>query len=974
MKRLAARPTNKIDRSTPLSFTWAGRKMTGMAGDSVATALFANEVKIVSRSLKYHRPRGLYSLDGESSNTLVNINGEPNCRAETVLLQEGMKVEPQNTAFDAEFDPMGFMDYMDGQMEAGFYYKKFHKPAALWPFFQNRIREAAGVGRADTHPHYHEHDFQELYPNAEVVVIGGGPAGMSAALSAAEAGCRVVLFEGRPNLGGFYDWRTREYDGEELTKRGSGLVSKVNSNKSIRVLANAFVMNVNGDNLVTGFQIGTGSDPFIQRYIEIRPESVIVATGCIERALVCENNERPGVMQAGCALRLVRQYGLKPGEKAVYSIADDLGIESALGLAEAGIDVLAVADARTEGADPELTAALEEAGIAYYDGWAASAIKGSKLVKGVTLATLDGTLDTDFDCDLVVASAGQTPLTGPLSTVNAKLAFDLHTGFFLPQEMPPRVHAAGRLLGLTDPKAIEASGRLAGLKAAAENGAETDIEKAEGELEGLPGPARGCLLAHGPNIGLGRKAFICFDEDGTYKTAKQSADQSFDVPELAKRFGGFGLGPSQGGIPNHNLPLILAEIRGDGPESLKPTTVRAPIVPPLIQTVAGPGHDIFKRTPMEAEQLAQGGLLRRVGVWKRARYFSEDLTCAEEISAVRNGVGMIDVSTLGKFKLFGPDAQKALQRCYISDMSKIPEGKLKYSAMLNDDGCIVDDGVITQVGPNEYYLTASTGRAGGTIEWFRYHTRYEGWDFHMVNLTDGLAAINLAGPKSRDVLAKVTEADLATEAFPYMGYREIEVGDGVPVKAMRLGFVGELSYELHFPASYGAYVWNLLAEAGAEFDIRPFGLEAQFVCRLEKGHVIIGQETEQRVNLRDLGMSFLWAKNDTESGKIGAPALRFTAEAENRFKLIGFTMNDGEPTPGDGSVIFRGDDIKGFVCSARYSRTLEKSIGMAIVREELSAPGQKIRIYQNDRNNPLNMGAVVTPAPFYDPEGLKLKS
>ncbi|MFZ0450715.1 MAG: 2Fe-2S iron-sulfur cluster-binding protein [Desulfatiglandaceae bacterium] len=975
MTRLPSAPTEKIDRSKTVAFKWQGIPMNGLKGDSVASALFANGVRIVSRSLKYHRPRGLYSLDGESGNTMVNIEGECNVRAENTPLREGMNVLPQNTLGRVENDLFGILDRFDGFMPAGFYYRKFHKPPFIWPLALKGIRRMAGTGKVDLAKEYDSDRYEEIYLNGEIAVLGGGPAGLSAALAAADQGLRVVLFEARPELGGFYDWRTREYaPGQPLFERAGELVEKVKARDNIRLFTHTFVNNLAGDNIVTGFQVGNDDDSFEQRYLQLRPKAVVVATGCIERPLIFENNERPGVMQANCALRLAQTYGLLPGSAAVFSVGDDLGLESAVDLANRGLKVLAVADARKDGHDPALVTALKSKEIPFLPGWAASEARGGKTVDGAVLGNLDSNETRRFACDLLVASAGLTPVTGSLSTAQAKFAFDQHTGFFLPSQLPPRIHAGGRLLGYIEPAAIEASGALAGLRAAKDAGVDVAMDDAEATLSNLPGPAKGCSVVHGPGIGMGRKSFVCFDEDGTYKLAKQSVEQGFDVSELAKRFGVFGLGPSQGGIPGHNLPLVLAELRGDGMDGLFSTTVRSPLVPTLIATLAGPNHDIFKRTPMNDVQEQAGAIFRRAGVWKRARYFSNDLTSSDEIEAIRNDVGIIDVSTLGKFRLFGPDALKALQRVYISDMSRIPDGKLRYSAMLNHDGMIVDDGVVTRDGDGAYYLTASTGRAGGTIEWIRYHTRYDGWNFHMVNLTDTLAAVNLAGPRSREVLFRVTDADLSNEAFPYMGYRKISLTGDIPALALRVGFVGELSYELHFPASYGQAVWELLMEAGKEFNIRPFGLEAQFVLRLEKGHLIIGQESEQRVNLMDLGLGFLWDRKDKASKKIGAPALAFSEEQTDRFKLTGFRMDDPGRTPGDGSIVYEGEEIVGFVCTSRFSKTLEQSIGMAVVRDDLVKEGGRLHIFQYDANNPIRYTATVAPTPFYDREGLRLRS
>lgn len=974
MSRLPKTPMEKIDRDLKISFTWNGKPMKGLAGDTIASALHAGSEKIIGRSLKYHRPRGLYSLDGESGNTLVNVDGEANVQAELTMLREGMRVTAQNFSGSVEKDRFSFIDKMDYFMPAGFYYRRFHKPAAIWPMAVKRIRDMAGTGVVDPDKVYKTEDFTEYYPNAEVCVIGGGPAGMAAALNAADHDLRVILFEARPWLGGFYDWRHRPYsEGRPLYKRGMELAEAVLNHENIRVFTHTPVNYTNGDNLVTAIQVGNENDSFVQRYIQVRPTSVIVAAGCIERPLIFENNERPGVMQAGCALRLARTWAVSPGKKAVFSVGDDLGLEAALDLTTAGVNVLAVADARKDGHDRLLLEKIQDAGIAFLPGWAASRAEGRKWVEGAVLGDQSGSTSS-FACDLLVASAGLTPLAGALASLNTKFAYDEHTGWYMPKELPPRVHAAGRMLGYSDPEAIEVSGALAGLKAAADSGRNVDTKSAEIRLSNTAGIKAGCKIVHGPGIGKGGKSFICFDEDGTYKTAAQSVDQAFDVPELAKRFGGFGLGPGQAGVPGHNLPLVLAEIKGESPETMLPTTSRSPITPTLMATLVGPGHDIFKRTPIHGEQEKTNAVFRRVGVWKRARYFSKDFSSAGEIKAVRTGVGIIDVSTLGKFRIHGPDALKALQRCYISNMSRMTEGKLKYSAMLNHDGMIVDDGVVARVGENDYYFTASTGRAGGTIEWFRYHSRYDGWDFNMINLTDSLAAINLAGPKARDVLSRLTDADISNEAFPYMGYRELKLKDEVPVRALRVGFVGELSYELHFPASYGSAVWNMLLEAGKDFGIQPFGLEAQSVLRLEKGHIIIGQESEQRVNLLDLGMGFLWDKNDKTSGKIGAPALEFTREQEGRFKLVGFEMKNTESVPGDGSVVYEGDTILGFVCTCRKSATLGKTIGMALVRERLAKPEGRLNIYQNDSNEPLRFEAAVTTMPFYDPEGERLRS
>jgi sarcosine oxidase subunit alpha len=517
------------------------------------------------------------------------------------------------------------------------------------------------------------------------------------------------------------------------------------------------------------------------------------------------------------------------------------------------------------------------------------------------------------------------------------------------------------------------SGREAGLAAALLCGVDTskDLKEAQAQKAALPGPAKGSGLVTAPGIGKGGKTFICFDEDATVKHIAQSVDAGLDVPEHAKRFTATGTGAGQGGIPGHNLPLLMAEMSEAASRNIMPTTIRPPLTPTLFSTYAAGLHNIVKRTALHELQIQAGGLMRQVGVWQRARYFSQDLTSKDEILNVRNNVGMIDVSTLGKFRIFGPDAEKALNRVYVGDMTKVPMGRMKYSAMVNEDGNLVDDGVVTKVGENDYYFTASTARAGMTIEWIRYHARYDGWKFNVVNLTDALGAINLAGPNARAVLAKLTDADLSPAAFPYMAYREILIGGKVPARVMRVGFVGELSYEIHLPNSMTRSVWEWLMEAGKEFGIRPFGLEAQNQLRMEKGHVIIGQESEIRTTLHDLNLGWTWHRHKPEAKAVGAMALKMTEHQENRLKLVGIQMDNPAQTPGDGSLIV-DSKIRGFICTSRFSHTLKQSIGLALVDAPLAKEGTSLLVFQDNMGD-MRWTAKVIKTPFYDPEGQRQK-
>jgi len=539
MSRLPESPTQRIDRQQEISFSYLGKRMTGLGGDSVAVAMYDNGVRIFGRSLKYHRPRGLYSLDGEAANTLMNIDGIPNENAEKKRLRSGMAVSAQNVRGNPDTDFYGFINWFDRFMPAGFYYRMFHRPYKLWPFFLNRIRKMAGVGTLDIHREFDDSQRFEIFLNADVAVIGGGTAGMNAALAAAAQGLRVCLFEQRPWLGGHMDWRVEEFEDEPLFERARGLAKQVEANAQIRIFTHAPITGIWGNNLITAYQMGDDGDYFDERTIECRAKSIVVASGCIERPLVCNNNERPGVMQVNTAWRLARTYAVTPGKRIVFSTGDDLGLEAALDLAELGLNVIAVADARSDKQNASLLTRLQSAGIEYLPGWAASNVKGSKHVCGVELAALHGSQTRSFKCDLLVASAGQQAVIGPLSTAGAKFQYCTETGLFQAIEMPPNLFSAGRMTGLTHPGSIDTSGTIAGLEAAAncDRDVSTSLEAARKTAAKLPGKTKGCDMVVGPGISAGRKAFICFDEDGTFKAAVQSASQGFDVPELAKRFG-----------------------------------------------------------------------------------------------------------------------------------------------------------------------------------------------------------------------------------------------------------------------------------------------------------------------------------------------------------------------------------------------------------------------------------------------------
>ncbi|MHC1729680.1 MAG: 2Fe-2S iron-sulfur cluster-binding protein [Syntrophobacteraceae bacterium] len=977
MARLPEAPTQRIDRDREIAFTYKGKPMKGFVGDTIATALYANGVRIFSRSMKYHRPRGLYNLDGYSSNCLMGVDGEPNVRACRTPLRQGMAVKPQNVLGTPEWDLMSVMQWFGFAMPAGFYYKVFHKPAWLWRFVEPVIRRAAGFGSVD--PEMPDGIYENRYLNAEVCVIGGGPAGMRAALEAAKAGVRVLLLETNDRLGGALNYRTVPVNGGVPAFRHAAILAdEVRAFENIRVLLSTSATAIYQSNQVTAVQKGGPAEHFRECYYEIRAKSIVAATGAIERPLIFQNNDMPGIMQGSCALQLARTYGVKPGSRAVFSGFHDGMLEVAADLAELGVEIAAVADGRTGGFDAAAIDRLKRLGIPFYPGYAVARACGFRSVSKVALQPVRGGSALRFDCDLVVASAGETPLSQILQVAGAQMAYNANSGCFLPVFLPPGIHAAGRVAGHDGVAAIEAQGRLAALSALRDAGVEVSGElKAAGEaLESLSEPKQGPGIFQVP--GKGHKRFVCFDEDVTVEQVASAMGEGFDQAELVKRYTTAGTGPSQSYLAGQNLPLVVGALKGLEPGAVMPTTVRPPIFPTSMAVLGGRRHAPVKRTPLHDRQKAMGGALRLAGVWERARFF-ENARAVSEIENVRGNVGFIDVSTLGKFRLFGSDALRLLQRVYAGDMSKVTRGKLKYAAMCNEQGIIIDDGVVTQMDENDYFFTTSSVRAANTGEWLSFHSRGENWQTSLVNLTDAMAGINLAGPRSREVLSQLTDADLSNAALPYMGIRRVKLCGEVEGLVMRVGFVGELSFEVHVPSSYGLTFHDALLEAGKPFGIKPFGMEAQSVLRLEKGHVIIGLETDNHSTLHDIGMSWAWDRQKTDAKTVGAPALRAAEKQAHRQKLVGFMMRNAEETPSDGSIVVAGGEVKGRICSSRYSTTLGKSIGMALVDPELAVMGGALEIYTDGKlvkrgMPPLaTVEAEIVPTPFYDPQGLCMK-
>jgi sarcosine oxidase subunit alpha len=963
--RLPKRDGERIDREREVFFTFDGKRVYALEGDTIGSALFASGRRTFSRSFKYHRPRGLMCCAGQCPNCLVQVDGAPGVRACTEPVREGMKVEHMNASPSLDFDVMRATDKVGTAFTPpGFYYKTFIRPRRLWPLYEKVLRHAAGLGKLRKSQREREWRTEYRRRHADVLVVGGGAAGLSAAIAAAELGADVVLCDEGPEPGG-----------RLLAEGGSGHARKLAARAreaGVEILSNAPALGA-FDGLVPVWQGDT--------LHQVRAQRVVYATGTIEQPLLFAGNDLPGVMLSGGALRLAALYAVRPGTRAVVAAVCDRGLEAALALREAGVEVAAVADmrdghsiARTAGGRGSgglsaAATALERASIGVMRGARVVAAHGRKHVERVTLAS-DHFGEMELACDLLVVSGGSAPATSLLSQAGARTAYDEERGVFALADLPEDVLAAGEVAGAGALEHAELSGRVAGAEGAHALGmgdarsrdrAEQGLERLA-ELARRPGEVAVPLPAPPKADG---KCFACLCEDVTVKDIHLSVAEGYDSIELSKRYTTTTMGPCQGRMCQ--LPAVrqMAEETGQTLAQVGTTTSRPPWHSVPMGALAGRPFEPAKRSAIHGRHRDQGATVMWAGDWRRAYDYGDP---RGEALAVHETAGLIDVSTLGKLIVRGPDAGELLDRLYPNRFSNLKPGRIRYGVIASDAGRIVDDGTICRLDEDTFYVTTTSSGAGAVYEWFSWWLADWQLDVHLTDVTQGLAAVNLAGPRAREIMGRLTSLDCSSEAFTYLDGKQAEVA-GVPSLILRIGFVGEVGYEIHFPAAHGEHLWDALMEAGAEHGLRPFGLEPQRLLRLQKMHILIGQDTDSEST--PFGAAMPWiVKLDKEDDFIGKWALERFAEEPPETALVGFTLANGDvPTEG-AAVLPVGGSPMGQVTSARYSPQLGKTIGMAWVPAELAQDGASVTISDNGRR----LRAQVVTKPFYDPDGEVLRS
>jgi sarcosine oxidase subunit alpha len=950
MYRAASQAGEWIDRSAPLRFRFEGREYQGFSGDTISSALAAAGVPYMARSFKYHRPRSILSFANHDSNTLFQVDGVPNVRGDVTLLRDGMRVSAVNTFGGLWRDKARVLDRFAPLLPVGFYYKAFHSKR-LFPRWERMFRTLTGLGKVDLGAA--RAATPKRYGFCDVLVIGGGPSGLAAALAAAQAGARVALVD------------------ESLRLTGNGappaLLQAVRDTAAITLFPAAVAAGYYADHWVAIAEQG--------RMTKMRAAAVVFATGVVEQPAVFHNNDLPGVMLASGAARLLARHGIAPGRRAVIVAANLEAYVAALELHARGVTVAAIVDLR---ADVDSDAAVTACGALGLDLLRASApyeaVRGADgrvaallVVPLHTAGRADAGSLRRIDCDAVLMSVGWAAAAQLFLQAGGGTRFAPDLQQFVPSELPPGIFAAGRMNGVYDLEARLADGRRAGSQAAAHAGFGAPSL-------GQVARSHRCPSHPFPIIDHPRgKNFVDFDEDLQVKDLENAAQEGFDSSELLKRYSTVGMGPSQGKHSNMNDLRVLARVRGVGVDELGLTTARPMYHPVPMKLLAGRGFQAERRTPCDAEHAKLGAVWMPAGNWRRPEYYavageSRAQSIVAEVHAVRNAVGLIDVGTLGKIEVYGPDAGKLLDRAYAGRYSDLKTGMTRYGLMLDESGVIVDDGVIARLDEELFYFTTTTGGSAAVFRELLRLNALWGLDCALVNVTGHRAAFNFAGPSSRLILQVLTDVDLRDEAFPYLAVRLGRVA-GVAARLMRVGFVGELGYEIHVAAGHGLGVWRALYAAGAARGLRPFGVEAQRVLRLEKGHLIVGQDTDGLTDPMEANAQ--WAVAMKKPYFVGQRSLRILQARGPRQKLMGIELAAAAPLPKECHLVIENGAIAGRVTSVTHSRALNKSIGLAMLSPDLAQVGREIQIRVDGGGL---LAAKVTAAPFYDPKNLRQKA
>ncbi len=943
-----------LDRTKKINFTFEGEAFTAFEGDTISSALWAAGQKVLGRSFKYHRARGVLSLANHDVNILVTDGIDTNMRADVVLVKDGMVLNAVNTIGGVKKDKNSYIDSISPLLPVGFYYKAFHTPRRFFPFWEKVIRKAAGLGIVNFN--YPRILKRKLHTHCDVLVIGAGPTGLTAACVAAEAGLEVTIVDENQQAGGSlgYDRSGNVAMASQLTD----LLAKVAGYSNITMITGAYAAGYYPDHLI----------PIVAAngITKVRAKTVIVASGAFEQPPVFRYNDLPGVMLGSAAQRLIYRYGVKPFNNGVVVTANDYGYRVALDLLAAGTKVVAVVDLRAE-ASP-MAAEVTKRGVKVYSGhcvYEALASSDKSGVRGAIICAYDEQKNVaitakkiTLECDGIAMSAGWAPAGALLYQAGTAMQFDYAVQQFVPSRIPDGIFAAGKVNGIFEleqrindaKRAANEALRYLGLSAP-----EVAVEKHVGASPSHPYP----MVPHDKG-----KNFVDFDEDIQIKDFVNAAKEGFDNIELMKRFTTVGMGPSQGKHSNMNAIRILAKIRNLPVEKIGTTTSRPFFHPTPIGHLGGRGFHSHRLTSLHQWHAEHGAVFTDIGAWKRAAYYpaagqTKEDAIQTEAMAVRETAGIIDGSSFGKIEVHGPDAAEFLERFFTGVYATQKVGSCRYVMLLDESGVIVDDGIASRLADDLFYLSVGTSNAAAVYREMQRSQQMWQLDLGLVNVTGAFGAINIAGPAAREILATLTDLDLSYESFPISSVRESIVA-GVEARLIRVAFVSDVGYELHIPMVQVPQVWQALLDAGKKHGIRPFGSDTQRLLRLEMGHAMPGVDTDGLTNPFEIGAE--WALKMSKAYFIGQRSLQILAKKPLRKRLVAFVLAEnfkGE-MPMDCNLVLEGREILGRVTSIGYSKFIDRCIGLAFVTPAKTAIGAQFQI-RTDNGSSVTATVVKTP-------------
>ena len=985
----------RIDRRQPLSFTFNGRRYEGCRGDTVASALLANGIHLVGRSFKYHRPRGIVGSGPEEPNALLQIGAGvgtlPNYRATEVELQDGLVARSINCWPGVRFDVGAVFGLFSRFTPPGFYYKTFMWPRRLWPAYERLIRRAAGLGTSPEDPDGDTYD--RFNAHCDVLVAGGGPAGLAAAAEAGRAGARVILADERGDLGGGLLGSRDLIDGAPAMEWVAATLEELDGMDEVRLLPRTTVVGYYDHNFLTLLERRTDHLPPAdrrgprERLWRVRAKQVVIATGAIERPLVFPNNDRPGVMLASAVSTYLNRYGVAAGSTAALFANNDDAYQTALDLSDAGVPVAAVVDVRPEPSG-ELPAQVRRRGIEVIGGHVIVDVKGKMRAKGVEIMSLDSSGEgvqgptRRISCDLLAVSGGWSPSVHLHAQSGGKPTFDVDRACFLPGKSVQAERSAGASNGAFTLGACLREGFAAGVAAAQAAGfggarpsaatpATSDASSQAIRPTWLVPSRKPATREH--------KQFVDLQEDVSAADIVIAAREGYDSIGLLNRYTTLGFGTDQGKLGNVNGMGILAKTLGQDIRQTGTTTFRPLYTPVTMGAIAGRniGHlaDPIRKTPIHGWHEEHGAAFENVGQWKRPWYYPRGGETMEEAvrrecRAARTGVAMLDQSTLGKIDIQGPDAATFLNRVYTNAWTRLGIGRCRYGLMLGEDGMVMDDGVTARFGENHFLMHTTSGGAANVYAWLEQwlQTEWPELRVYMTSVTEHWATPAVIGPKGREVMVRICDdIDFSNEAFPFMSFREGTVA-GVPARVFRVSFSGELTYEVNIPANYGRAVWEAIVDAGERYGITPYGTETMHVLRAEKAFIIAGQDTDGSVNPMDLGMDWIVSKRKDFLGRRSLS--RPDSLREDRKQMVGLLAEDPTEVLPEGAQIVEDPraptPMIGHVTSSYFSVPLDRTFALALVKGGTARMGDTVYL-------PLDGGrtarAEVTAPVFYDPEG-----